>query len=434
MTRNIAGVAVAAAMLAAGTAVAQDQAALTAKDEGSKTIRVDCSKGQSINAALADKSDVLIVEFSGECYETVVIPRGSVTLRGVSDDAAIVGPGLGAPTPGLFGVSVVGCSNVALESFGTSGWLSGIDVKDGASVALLQIAATANSRGLRVDTGASVTITDSTFESVDRGIQAWSSSTVKFNGTVRANGGAIGVLVSNGSSLIAGASCLLEVNNHSGAGLQLQQGSSALLVGSGTAVRIVASGNPTAIVTLDSTLAASMVELTGNTYGVRALDSSHVTFYGGQISQNLQAGIAVGRGSSALASTARNPLVVEDNHFGVVVDSSAFAYLDSVELADNLETGLLADGAGLEVWRVQATGNGTDAVLTFGARADFGGGNILGTVSCDDTVLVRGDVGCTAAAAAASPSARGLLRGVTRRGVARPLDRASPRSVDVLLP
>jgi hypothetical protein len=40
------------------------------------------------------------------------------------------------------------------------------------------------------------------------------------------------------------------------------------------------------------------------------------------------------------------------------------------------------------------TGNGTDIVLRFGSRGTFNG-NTIGTISCDETSLVRGDEGVT---------------------------------------
>jgi hypothetical protein len=55
---------------------------LAAAAKPSKTITVDCSKNQSINAALDDKSDSLIVEVRGICTEDVQIRRDNVVLRG----------------------------------------------------------------------------------------------------------------------------------------------------------------------------------------------------------------------------------------------------------------------------------------------------------------------------------------------------------------
>jgi hypothetical protein len=38
------------------------------------------------------------------------------------------------------------------------------------------------------------------------------------------------------------------------------------------------------------------------------------------------------------------------------------------------------------------TGNGTDVVLLFGSLGTFNG-NTIGTITCDETVLLRGDTG-----------------------------------------
>jgi hypothetical protein len=47
-------------------------------------VRVDCSKGQSINKALRHMADDLVVEIRGLCEENVVVDRERVTLRGTN--------------------------------------------------------------------------------------------------------------------------------------------------------------------------------------------------------------------------------------------------------------------------------------------------------------------------------------------------------------
>lgn len=47
-----------------------------------KTILVDCDKGDSINKALEEKADELIIEIRGMCRENVTISRDWVTFRG----------------------------------------------------------------------------------------------------------------------------------------------------------------------------------------------------------------------------------------------------------------------------------------------------------------------------------------------------------------
>jgi Right handed beta helix region len=49
-----------------------------------KTVVVKCDKGDSIQAALEDKADPLIVEVQGKCQEAVEIRRTGVTIRGTS--------------------------------------------------------------------------------------------------------------------------------------------------------------------------------------------------------------------------------------------------------------------------------------------------------------------------------------------------------------
>lgn len=53
-------------------------------EKTSATVRVDCAKGDSINAALSSdlKAQTLTVEITGMCRENVVVTRDRVTLRG----------------------------------------------------------------------------------------------------------------------------------------------------------------------------------------------------------------------------------------------------------------------------------------------------------------------------------------------------------------
>jgi hypothetical protein len=51
-----------------------------------KTLRVDCAKGQSISKALTDSSPQLVIEIRGTCSEQVRVERTGVTLRGSNPD------------------------------------------------------------------------------------------------------------------------------------------------------------------------------------------------------------------------------------------------------------------------------------------------------------------------------------------------------------
>jgi len=91
-----------------------------------KTVKVDCAKGDSINGALADKSDPLVIEISGMCHEHVVIHRSYVTLIG-TDPAVdgIKGPVEGEPYEGLVevgsGATAVELKNLTVAGSGKRG-------------------------------------------------------------------------------------------------------------------------------------------------------------------------------------------------------------------------------------------------------------------------------------------------------------------------
>jgi hypothetical protein len=84
MTRQRKILAIAA--MVAGVLLPSAFGGITAAAQTTATVKVDCSKGQSINKALADKKDArsLIVEIEGMCNENVIVTRDRVTLRGAN--------------------------------------------------------------------------------------------------------------------------------------------------------------------------------------------------------------------------------------------------------------------------------------------------------------------------------------------------------------
>ncbi len=82
-------------------------------------VRVDCSKGQSINKALRHKADDLVVTISGLCEENDVVNRERVTLRGA--DPAVDGIRAATlDTPGSFAL-LVRSSYVRIENLRITG-------------------------------------------------------------------------------------------------------------------------------------------------------------------------------------------------------------------------------------------------------------------------------------------------------------------------
>jgi len=73
---------------------------ITVKGKATKTVKVDCFKGKSINKALKKhKNDELIIEIDGICDEDVLVQRDNVTLLGINLDPD------GEPEDGIRAVS-----------------------------------------------------------------------------------------------------------------------------------------------------------------------------------------------------------------------------------------------------------------------------------------------------------------------------------------
>jgi len=395
-------VSVLAAVVVPALAGAQGHGAVAGKAPSAKTVRVDCTRPNAdLNEALADKADVLVVEFGGECYGTVVVPRGDVTLRGISADAGIVGPGA-TTTPVENGLTVTGASNVALESFAVRGWSGhGILLSGGASATLSGVSATQNGIGMFVDEGTLVTIGESSFDSnVRRGLCVFGASDVRFAGSVTADDTYVGMLVSGSSTFSCPTPCEVEVNGN-WAGLWMQNQSSGLVIGATPAATLRANDNQNAIVLLDASLGLSHLEMRDNWAGVQlSLASTFELFrFAGDLSGNAFATLYASEASHARLFSFDEPPVISGGTFGILADMSSWVLVDDVELGGSLVGGLVVDGAAATVSNVTAASPG--AVLSFGARVDFAGGNSFAGVSCDGTVLVRGDVACGAAAAVA---------------------------------
>lgn len=155
------------ASLALSTVFLFPASPVTYSQRSSATVRVDCTRGQSINEAMTKKPKAysLIVEISGMCRENVVVTRDRVTLRG-TDPA---GDGIQAeentdltdPTLWVRGAGLVNVENLTLTG-GFSGLLA-----TNANLPLIQVT---NSRlvgnsnfGIQLENSL-VNATDTTFE------------------------------------------------------------------------------------------------------------------------------------------------------------------------------------------------------------------------------------------------------------------------------
>jgi hypothetical protein len=194
-----------------------------------KTVKVDCAKGESLNAALSSTAVELIVEFSGACAEDVLIERSDVTLRGIAPDASIIGADVATDAPAA--LSLAGGANVALTGFTVDDQHDrrGIDASSTAALVVDGVIVTGNRHGLYLQQSASVTVRDSSFNAnASDGVGIWGSSAILFSGTVSMNdNGRAGLIVSGASdaSIATGGAHITAERNLEG--VIIQSGSSA---------------------------------------------------------------------------------------------------------------------------------------------------------------------------------------------------------------
>lgn len=367
-----------------------------------KVIRVDCNKGQSINEALAKDEPNLVIEISGVCAESVTITRDNVALRGVATGATIDGATL--PSPKSPGIAVLGATNVTLENLVVQHMGRAVALYRSAGAALTNAILQDSSHGLFVAESSSAIATDCAMlrNTVD-GISVWQNSAVQMDGTVRANSnGRTGIIASGGSSADLGVNAVdLEVNDNVGSGIYLQLGASSQLAGRlYPTVAINRNGVYGVAVSYGASLSGTRVECNGNRHGAVVSDAS-LSLGQATISNSTRHGI-IADGNS-FVELGNGSTVSGNGRFGLMLSGSSKLYLDGTTVQLNGARGVWLDGSAATIGNSTLTGNvGPDVAVEFGSRASFEGGNTAGTVVCDSTVLVRGDVSCPPAALVAA--------------------------------
>jgi hypothetical protein len=393
-------------------------AAAEAKDEsGSKTIAVDCGKGGSINNALKDTASKLIIQIRGVCHEDVVIARDDVTLRGVDPDATVVAQANQA-------IRIDRASRVTLEDLKVTGSTkpalpgAGIFLFHSSGVVLSNVKAEGNREGMRTY-GSTLRVVDSDFcRNSAGGLYLAGGSSLFIDGAEinTSENGNYGFLVSESTVRVNWPSIPRVVaNDNGGAGVALQGTADVLLAGSfeakrnGTGIQAVGGelaqqGNPyvdisengdgvfvfgEAVIDLGGGEGVSVSKNSGT--GLVAIEGAYIRF-NGTLERN---GLAVNVGEASRVSL--DDTVCQNNGFGVYVHGGS-AWIGASTIQGNTSTG------------------GCDVGLVFGAMASFGGANSVGTVCCDETVLVEGDVGCpTTTSVTVSPLQIGRVAPKTRQ-------------------
>ncbi len=347
-----------------------------AKNEsGVKTILVDCDKGDSINEALEEKANALTIEFSGTCYESVVIRRDNVTIRGVSPGATIVSTNEDPDIYFTGAVVLMGASNIVLEDFTAENGKNGVSLLGGSAAVLRGLTVQDNTvHGVTMLEGSSAFLENCTvLRNLRWGISVWNNSSLEFApfATTVSNENEVGLIVSNGGVVEGFGVSYVEANGNSSAGFFVQVG--GILQGCSVTARLNALGVGMA----GGSFFGRGIYLYENAYGVWA---SHGAVF------------SSGPGSE-----------IESNSIGISAENGARVFLNG-EVSSNSGLGIGLDGVVAEI----ANTTVTDQVdLSFGTRVNFAGGNnFTGGISCDDTVLVRGDVSCPEPESASATSAK----------------------------
>jgi hypothetical protein len=180
----------------------------------SKTVVVDCRKGESLASALAEEAEDLIVEVRGLCNEDTKVLRGNVTIRGT--DPAL--DGIRGVTKAR-AASAVGGTTAALEVRGSGVVVEKLRVTGGALYGLLVVGSQGTEvRNCRLQ------------ENGELGASFTGGSAAVVYDTTFAGNGAGGARV-NRSSVVNFRGCTFRDNPAPGAGIGLEaiNGGRALL-------------------------------------------------------------------------------------------------------------------------------------------------------------------------------------------------------------
>lgn len=368
-----------------------------------RILKVDCDKGKSLMHTLERAKPGDIIHVSGLCQETVTIIEDGLTLEG--HGSAIIDGGGDANT-----VTVNGAQQVTMTGFEVRNGRLGILGKGGASFALHEMVVRDNaSTGIRIEGHSSLVLTDCVIENNGfNGMAVDQVSNVKISGNFLSQNNAVwGVVLGNNSSItFANANVTARENT---LGIQIGINSSAFIADKETTV--TASNNLTTGITVVSGSAFFVFEGTiiaeGNQFnhGVSANSNSNIDLdRGGSITarNNGQDGIQLedsilnlfnmpGLAASQVEASGNGRHGLSA-FLGSKIDLSGDSTLSS---QNNGDAGVLADnGSAIRIINSNITGNKRDVMLSFGARAELNG-NLIGSISCDESVLIRGDVSCT---------------------------------------
>lgn len=369
---------------------------------------IDCGKGQDLNAALQNLSPGDSLTFSGVCHQSVSIATSGITLTG--QNGATIAP----PAQTSDALAISGAQRVTLQNITIQNGLNGLHLTGNASATLQGVTTQSNAvDGMLIEGSSSAYIANS--NSLNNGLDGMdveNTSSVIFNGnflaqnnlvfginlgatssatvnaaTVSANQNTLGIQASLSSSwFLSNPGATVITNNNATVGLTIVSGSHLFAFG-GT---IVTSGNG-----LDGFDIASRsgMDLDAGTQasaynnlrdGIHAEELCLVNLF-----NNPQFSGNPGFTTISLHDNSGNGMSLQNN--------SQLHMFDQAKVLANNNTGfgIQADnGSSMTLLNSAIQNNPTDITLTFGSRAELNG-NTIGSLTCDTTVIIRGDSGRT---------------------------------------
>jgi Right handed beta helix region len=363
--------------------------------------QVNCDNGDSLAQALDQVAPGETIQVRGTCSEAVRILTDRITLDG-GGSATLDGGGAD-------GITAEGVRGVTLTGLTVRHGLNGVVATGGAHLQLTRVTTQHNGvSGMRVDGHSSMELHDCTTHTNGvNGLEVDRASDVKVTGTFRSqDNGVFGISLLNTSSIVFAQATVTSTNNTLGIAIGLNSGGSI----ADAATTVTTSDNLTTgftVVSGSSLLVFEGALVARNNrlnHGVSANSKSSIDLDRGGSITATHNGLDGVQLEDSLLNLFNMPgqrgstVVATDNQrhglstfVGGKIDLSGDSQLTSQR---NRQAGLFADNGGsVRVSKSTLTQNGTtDVALSFGTRAEFTQ-NTLGTITCDATVLLRGDTG-----------------------------------------
>ncbi len=367
---------------------------------------VDCSRGQSLAAAVANADSNTTINITGTCAGPINITANGIQLR-ASGAAGISGGGKDA-------ITITGAQRVTLEGLSITGGANGVVAQNGAQALLQNVTVSNNALSGIVALGdSSITVTGGSSQSnAVHGLDIEATSALIVTGTysVTANG-VFGMNINNGSSLTLTAANLKVMQNT--LGIQWGTNASGFLDGKST---LIANQNLSDGITIVS--GSHVVDFGG------AIQTSSNGIHG--VSLNSKAGLDLDAGSqvtsggnggdgihleqSSELTIFNNPnfsgnptatlLTVQSNQGNGINALTGSHVLDdnyaAISSVANHGAGLAADDGSSVSFGQTLTGvtgvqtTVSDVRLSFGSRLTYIANDSFGSVTCDATALIRG--------------------------------------------